>query len=253
MASEFSLDELQLRDEIATLHYRAEMTSTSDVCRELFPHVSKFPLLVLTDRQTAGRGQQDRSWWSATGALTFTWSRNSIPQPESTDGLMSLAVALAVADAIDSLAGCKVSKIKWPNDVFVGGKKVAGILIESIWSDGVRYELIGVGVNVNNTMSDAPTEIVSSATSLSEHFEKRFGVQELLMQILEGIPKTHSIICPQLTKRCLKKSIFAPGEPIKLNTTKQVFDCQFHGFGTAGELLVYHDGQIKAFVSGRIV
>jgi BirA family biotin operon repressor/biotin-[acetyl-CoA-carboxylase] ligase len=99
------------------------------------------PVLLVAQRQTAGRGRLGRSWHSdAQGALTFSLG---LPlQPHAWSGL-SLAVGLTVAQALHPDL-----QLKWPNDVWLHGRKLAGILIETASVGEVRYAVIGVGINI---------------------------------------------------------------------------------------------------------
>jgi len=104
------------------------------------------PVLLVAESQTAGRGRLGRSWASAAGdSLTFSLGLPLAPQDWS--GL-SLAVGVAIAEALHPLV-----RIKWPNDLWVGGRKLGGILIETANSapadaQGPRYAVIGIGINV---------------------------------------------------------------------------------------------------------
>lgn len=119
--------------------------------------------VVITDKQTAARGRLGRSWFSPEGSLAMS----IILQP-SLDNLSQLVMisSLAVVRAISQVTGIE-SLIKWPNDVLINGKKVCGILIESvIKGERLDYAIIGIGINVNFDPSDFP-EIAKIATSLS--------------------------------------------------------------------------------------
>ena len=137
------------------------MTSTNDVAKQLIAGGPAMPLLVLTDQQTAGRGQQDRSWWAGQGALTFSWVQHFDMQPNIP--ILSLASAAAVADVLDTLDCSLGAQVKWPNDVYVSQKKIAGILIESVNTADGRLFIIGIGINANNSMKDAPDQIADRA------------------------------------------------------------------------------------------
>ena len=91
----------------------------------------ELPALVVAERQTAGRGREGRTWWSGEGALTF-----SLALAPTSMGLaprywpaMSLTTALAVCDVIAESAFGKQASVKWPNDVLLEGRKVAGVLL----------------------------------------------------------------------------------------------------------------------------
>lgn len=117
--------------------------------------------MVIAESQTAGRGQRGNSWESEPGKnLTFTllWRSNGIPPADQF--VISEAVALGVVDFLRS-EGLE-AKVKWPNDIYVGDKKIAGILIEhSITPASVENSRIGIGLNVNQErfVSDAPNPV----------------------------------------------------------------------------------------------
>lgn len=120
--------------------------------------------IVLADHQTAGRGRMDRTWETPAGtALTFSLVVDPrLPDPEWP--LLPLAVALAVADGVRRAAGVPVA-VKWPNDLLVDGRKVAGILLERVTgADGRPLAVIGIGINVGLAAEDLP---VPTATSLA--------------------------------------------------------------------------------------
>lgn len=117
--------------------------------------------LLLAEHQTAGRGRRGRNWYQGPQSLAFSllWR---LPADRPANGL-SLAIGLAVAEALPS---ANPAQLKWPNDVLVDGRKVAGILIESAGSSasGARY-VIGIGINLGDTDS-LPAEVAAIATGL---------------------------------------------------------------------------------------
>ncbi|MFM1652681.1 biotin--[acetyl-CoA-carboxylase] ligase [Brevibacillus sp. B_LB10_24] len=122
--------------------------------------------LVVADRQEGGRGRLGRPWHSPKGAGIWMSLiiRPDIPLPRAPQ--MTLLTAVAMAKAIELEAGIK-PQIKWPNDIFVGGKKVCGILTEmNAEADRINYLVIGIGLNVNTQPQDIPPELTEIATSL---------------------------------------------------------------------------------------
>jgi BirA family biotin operon repressor/biotin-[acetyl-CoA-carboxylase] ligase len=102
------------------------------------------PTLLVAERQTAGRGRLGRDWQSDTdaGLATLTFSLGLALQPADWSGL-SLAVGLAVVQSLHPAL-----QLKWPNDVWLDGRKLAGILIETTSVSDVRYCVIGIGINL---------------------------------------------------------------------------------------------------------
>jgi BirA family transcriptional regulator, biotin operon repressor / biotin---[acetyl-CoA-carboxylase] ligase len=131
--------------------YEQEVSSTNVVAKELAQAGAPGGALVVSERQTAGRGRLERVWQSEPGKdLTFSvLLRSSLVPGEA--NLMMLAAALAVADVVAEVPGLRGRVgIKWPNDVLLDGGKVAGILAEaSIDMDVMHWVVIGIGLNVN--------------------------------------------------------------------------------------------------------
>lgn len=119
------------------------------------------PVMVTAYRQTAGQGQRGNSWEAEAGKnLTFSIFYRPVELPPMAQFSMSEAVALAVVDFL-GLHGVE-AKVKWPNDIYVGDRKICGILIRhSIMGPKVDYSVIGVGINVNQLefLSDAPNPV----------------------------------------------------------------------------------------------
>lgn len=121
--------------------------------------------VVLTDRQTAGRGRRGRTWHSAPGdSLTFSLLWRFSPGSGAPIAL-SLVVGLAVAHALEGLGIAGVG-LKWPNDILLGNRKLAGVLIELQPGD-VKSAIVGIGLNLR-LPSDLPDEVKSLAVSLDE-------------------------------------------------------------------------------------
>ena len=122
--------------------------------------------IVIAEQQTGGKGRLGRVWHSPKGSGIWMSLiiRPEIPLPKAPQ--MTLLTAVAMAKTIQQHVGLNV-QIKWPNDVFVSGKKVCGILTElNAESDRINYLVIGIGINVNTTIEDFPPELATVGTSL---------------------------------------------------------------------------------------
>lgn len=138
--------------------------------------------VVLAHEQTAGRGQRDRAWISAPG-LDLTFSIVLLPERMKVEEQFVLAriAALAVAEVVSALQPADV-RVKWPNDVLVGSRKIAGILIKNeVASGSVTSAIVGIGLNVNNPELGADL----NATSLRLVTGGRYDRMELLERICE--------------------------------------------------------------------
>jgi BirA family transcriptional regulator, biotin operon repressor / biotin---[acetyl-CoA-carboxylase] ligase len=137
--------------------------STNARARELVEGEAPHGTVVTAAEQTAGRGRQGRSWTAPAGkALLYS----AILRPlDERHLLLPLAVPLAVCDVAEELEPGIECRIKWPNDVWVEGRKLAGILIEAKPQDG--WAVIGVGLNLAIEPGEFPPELRKTATSLS--------------------------------------------------------------------------------------
>lgn len=148
-----------------TLHYFQEIDSTNDRAKELAEEGAVHGEVVIAEAQRAGRGRRGRTWSSPSGRNLYL---SVVLRPELAPTRapeLTLVGALAVCDALRS-AGVDAG-IKWPNDVLVGGKKIAGILTElSAEPDHVHWVVLGVGVNLNARRDDFPAELRDEATSV---------------------------------------------------------------------------------------
>ena len=151
------------------VEHRAVVSSTMDVAAELARAGARDRTVVVADEQTAGRGRAGRSWHAQMGtSLLMT----AILRPQlhaQAAGGMSIAVGLAVADAISDVCGI-TPWLKWPNDLWIGsqedGEKVAGVLIQNrVVGDQVEVALVGIGVNIDTHAE----EIGGGATHLHAH------------------------------------------------------------------------------------
>ena len=139
--------------------------STNRVAMEMAENGAKHGTVVVADAQTAGRGRMGRRWVSPAGKNLYVslLLRPSVPTVDATR--LALVAGVALADAVEAV-GVPAS-LKWPNDLYCGGRKAAGILAEMASDpDGVRHVVIGVGLNVNMEEADFPPDLRGTATSL---------------------------------------------------------------------------------------
>lgn len=123
------------------------VSSTLDVAHALAAEGAEAGTLIVADAQAAGRGRQGRSWQSESGAGVWL---TMLERPAGIGALdvLSLRIGIEVAPALDQFAASSV-RLKWPNDLYVGGRKLAGILVEARWRQSQpEWVAIGVGINV---------------------------------------------------------------------------------------------------------
>jgi BirA family biotin operon repressor/biotin-[acetyl-CoA-carboxylase] ligase len=151
-----------------SLQHRARTASTNDDARAAIGAAAPNGHCVVADAQEAGRGSRGRDWESPAGTDLYVSIVDRLPVALAELPPLTLAVGLGVADAVDRLLGPRggaPSRVKWPNDVLIAGRKCAGVLIETTATrEQVDAVVIGIGLNVNRT--EFAGELAVSATSL---------------------------------------------------------------------------------------
>ena len=143
--------------------------------------------VVIADEQTAGQGRHGRRWHSEPGAGLYA---SIVLRPDlRPDSLpvLTLALGLAAADAIADTSGLKCD-LRWPNDVMLEGRKVAGILVQLLDSVAIA----GIGINVNHVAF--PTEIAAEATSLRIVSNRLYSREQLLVTLLEAVERNCGVL-----------------------------------------------------------
>jgi BirA family biotin operon repressor/biotin-[acetyl-CoA-carboxylase] ligase len=197
---------------VAHVERHAEIESTNTRAAALAKgNAVALPALVIAARQTAGRGRGANRWWSGEGALTFSLLLDAAADrlPAECWPLLSLATALAVNDALAERLPAERVQLKWPNDVYVSGKKICGILVEAPPARPPRL-IVGVGLNVNNSLRGGPEEIRARATSLTDEADQHFDVEEILEDVvrrmlveMEAVAQRRFDLTSRWDARCL--------------------------------------------------
>lgn len=171
-----------------------ETTSTNDVIEKLARDGVKEGAVVFAESQTKGRGRLGRKWISPTNkGLWFSVLLRPDLRPQAATQL-TVAAATALARAIRSQTSMS-PEIKWPNDILLRGKKVAGILTElSAELDHVKYLILGIGVDVNLNASEFPAEVRKIATSLKIESGRTVNRADLAAAILDELDSDYARI-----------------------------------------------------------
>ncbi len=198
--------------------------------------------VLLTDDQSAGRGQHQKKWIADPGLnLTFTIAFKPASAERLT--LLTLACTYAIAETLKEYTSQPVH-LKWPNDIYIGNRKVAGILTECSFM-GSRPErvLIGVGLNVNQEKFSHELEQV--AVSLVQVAEKPVSREKVLADCLQSIERIYQLWHKQSSElhKMISRNMIGYGEWVKLNIDGKVSDEQykFLGVNEKGELLVLNE------------
>ncbi len=230
-----------LVDEIV---YFLETSSTMDIAKDLADRGKR--ALIIAEKQLQGRGRLGRSWESAEGGLWFTLIlMEALPLKRVflLTYLSALATALAIKDTFNLLA-----TVKWPNDVLIEGKKVAGILLEiKAEVDQLLYALIGIGINVNNAVLNK--EFLHPATSISEELQKKVSRLPLLKNFLIHFERL--LQEPEQILPLWKERSETLGKWVKIVTQKDTIVGKAVDIDEEGALMVITEsGEVKRVFSG---
>ena len=226
--------------------------STNSQCKRMAAAGAPHGSICLCEQQTAGRGRLGRSWVSAPGVgLWQSVLLRPDLRPEQAPAI-TLCVALAMAEALRGLTPMDV-RIKWPNDLVCGGRKICGILLEmSADPDRVEYVVAGVGLNV--LPGAVPPELAEQAACVAD-FCTPVRRRELLLAYLLQLEKWLDILCErgfegiEATYRRLSCTI---GSQVQVSGA-QCFRGTAEGIDSRGALIVRReDGQLVPLLSGDV-
>jgi BirA family biotin operon repressor/biotin-[acetyl-CoA-carboxylase] ligase len=154
------------------IHHYSSLTSTQDKAKELSIK-DKGNIIVISDKQTEGKGRFNRKWFSSKDSLTMSLLLR--PKKIRNMQYLTFIAVIAVVKAIKSISKLD-TKIKWPNDVHHNGKKLCGILTKGTFGKE-NYVIVGIGLNVNQ--GKFPVSIKNTATSLKILKNKNFSIKKI--------------------------------------------------------------------------
>jgi len=176
------------------IHVFQETTSTNDVAARLARGGALEGAVVFAESQTKGRGRMGRAWISPAGkGLWFTVLLRPNCPPQGTTQL-TVAAATALARAVTLQTGI-VPEIKWPNDILIRGRKIAGILTEMRAElDCVQEVLLGIGMDVNLEPGDFANDLRRTATSLKIETGQKVNRSELAVAVLRELDRDYQVV-----------------------------------------------------------
>jgi BirA family transcriptional regulator, biotin operon repressor / biotin---[acetyl-CoA-carboxylase] ligase len=254
--SVFDLDRILRETFISAIDYHASIASTNSRGLELVSNETLGrPLLILANEQSAGRGRGSNQWWSATGALTFSVLLENVTLsiPQQKTPLVSLFTGLAVADALSAKIPSLDLQLKWPNDVYFEGRKLCGILIETS-SRRAGAIVIGIGVNINNSVQDAPQQLRNSATALIDMTGRAWDRTEVLIAILQSLAvrlesiDQHDNLADVWRERC-----YLEGKTVQLEMGSRRITGVCQGIDNQGALLLQTEEKLERCFGGVVV
>lgn len=233
-----------------------EIGSTNDEAKRLAREGKPEGLLVLSDRQTAGKGRFGRKWHSPEKTGLYCSLILRPPIPPSKISQLTILAGVAVLETIQKETSL-VCKLKWPNDVLINGKKACGILIESASKkDKVEFAIIGIGININNSKEQFPDEIYHSSTSLKIESGKDFDREKLLSSLLSHLEKEYTCFLESGDKNILRvwrKNNDVLGKQVKIYQGTKLIIGLARDIDDKGNLLVQTgDGKVEKVSNGEL-
>ena len=176
------------------LYYFDVLDSTNTHLKRLAQEGAADGAVVIADCQTAGRGRMDRNFQSAAGKGLYL----SVLLRPALSGERLLPVTalagVAACDAVEQVCGVR-PRLKWPNDLVLGGKKLCGILTElGVDADGGFWLVVGVGVNVSQTAADFSPDVADIATSLQAELQREVSRAALAAALIEALDRLYAAL-----------------------------------------------------------
>ncbi len=230
--------------------YLASTTSTQDIARREAEGGAVHGTAVIAEEQTAGRGRLGRSWVSPAGKNIYV---TLLLRPELARlRVLGMTAPLAVAHAVESVTGLAAT-LKWPNDVLLSGRKLAGVLIDSELSgNAVKYALLGIGVNVNFDIPEG-SEIASIATSLKREVGREVSREDVLAALLNEFEQLYLQTPADAIRDAWRQRLETLGREVTVTFRGAVHEGVAEDIGADGSLLLRRaDGSRLVIEAGEV-
>ena len=214
--------------------------------------------VIVAETQTGGRGRLGRSFFSPPGGLYFS-AAFPLTGAETNVPCLTLVAGLCVCEALEESCGI-APQIKWPNDIYLNGKKLCGILCELV-SGKTPAAVVGAGVNLNAQKDDIPAELRDKMTSLRAEGVAPPPPEDLLKSIVEKLDRavykdrvlSDSAAAEACMARVAERS-FLTGKTVSFTRNDAALTGVFTGIAPTGAALIrLPDGSVEQIVSGEIV
>lgn len=223
-----------------------EIDSTNSEARRLAEAGECGPVWIATERQTAGRGRRGRTWDSGSGNLAATL----LVRPSADFGQLSFAAALAVFDVVAHFAPAARITVKWPNDVLIEGRKLAGILLESGQDATGAWLAIGIGINLVSYPEGTEFPATSLAASVTAP-SSREALTVLAACFAHWYDRWMNLGFETLRAAWLARA-GGLGGPIRARLPHETRHGVFEGIDATGALLLNEQGTIRAITAGEV-
>lgn len=205
--------------------------------------------MIVAGEQFAGRGRNDRSWSSPAGKGIYATTLLTKPAQELP--LVPLAMANILATYLRETYSID-ARIKWPNDILVGGRKIAGILIEARMQDDRVHLLIGIGVNVEPATDEKRPNAITIREAVSGPFA---GIETATIAFIEHVDEhlSHTLVHDDVLEQWRKLSVHKPGDRIHCVLGDRTIEGTWAGIDEHGRALVQSEGKVIPISAADIV
>jgi BirA family biotin operon repressor/biotin-[acetyl-CoA-carboxylase] ligase len=227
-----------------------QLTSTKEIAKIAASNGVPEGTVIIAEEQTSGKGRLERSWVTPKGCAIL--SIILYPDIKHLPSLIMVA-SVALLHTIKKVTGLKAA-IKWPNDILLNGKKVSGILIESMINDkNVGYAVIGMGINVNFNVKDYP-EIADTATTLLDEKGKYISRLDIIRTLLVEIEKLYLLSRDKdIVYREWRDNMDTIGKKVSAKSGEMVYEGIADNVAEDGSLiLTLADGKQVDFTAGDV-
>jgi BirA family biotin operon repressor/biotin-[acetyl-CoA-carboxylase] ligase len=233
--------------------YFSEVSSTNDELKKIAAQEPE-GTLILAEVQVGGRGRMARKWHSPFGGLWVSLSLKPKMAPSEAPKL-TLMTAVAVTKAIREFTGLN-AVIKWPNDVLVAGRKVAGILTEmAAEADRIDYLVFGIGINLNLKLADLPVSLRKEAGSLMAEYGAPIPRADFLAYLLKVLEDEYEYLLESGFGKLLqewREYDGTRGRRVQIETPEGKIEGVAQGIDDEGSLIVEVDGERRRVRSGSV-
>ncbi len=247
--------------ELAGGEFHASLALSQERAREQFKAGVALPYLILAESMPAAVGRRGSKWWVGAGSLSMSliWQGNESQEPSPhKGGILSLATALAVINATETATNGELIPgrdltLHWPNDVYLRGRKLSGILLEHLPENTFA---IGIGINVNNRTAAAPQDLQAKITTLRDEIGFALPRVEFLRLFLQGFfanaelsktPLGRKQIVDRATNLCIQV-----GRTTNVHIGEKTVSGSCVGIDLTGGLVLDTDAGQQVFHSGEI-
>ena len=231
----------------STVHYFSEVASTNDVATELGEGA-----VVLADYQTAGRGRRGHTWFSPPGSglyasVVLAPGRSSDPRRATL--LLTLAAGVALAEGIDASSGLRAD-LKWPNDLYVSRRKLAGILAEA------AGERVVLGFGINTSIASYPADLHERVTSIESELGRSVDRYPVFVETLAALSRRYDDLLlgrfDAILDAWRRRAPAAVGARVARSVDGHLVTGVTAGVDDQGALLVVVGDRVERIVSGEL-